>query len=185
VDLKPVLRSSIRFLLSKESLTEEQKRATKRVFDYPTIALNVISGGVKINVVPDAAEAHFDIRLTPGVDLEKVKSHLQQLIDSSGVREVKTEFIQVSGGYYESPKSAFSRQLGKTIQKVTGAKPVYKVLTGGTDAVSLKKYQGIPCLGFGAGVEGQAHAPEEHVPIDDLVMASKVYTAFPFNYKAV
>jgi succinyl-diaminopimelate desuccinylase len=185
VDLKPALRSSIRFLLSKESLTEEQKRATKRVFDYPTIALNVISGGVKINVVPDAAEAHFDIRLTPGVDLEKVKSHLQQLIDSSGVREVKTEFIQVSGGYYESPKSAFSRQLGKTIQKVTGAKPVYKVLTGGTDAVSLKKYQGIPCLGFGAGVEGQAHAPEEHVPIDDLVMASKVYTAFPFNYKAV
>ena len=66
---------------------------------------------------------------------------------------------------------------------MTENEPKFKILTGGTDAASLTKI-GIPCLGYGAGLEGQAHAPDEHVPIDDLVMAAKVYALFPLIYRA-
>lgn len=183
-ELRPALRSSIDFLLAKEGLNEEQRRAAKRLYNYPTIALNILNGGVKINVVPDTAEAAFDIRLTPGVDFEKAKSHLLKLIEDSGVKGVTVDFIQVGTGYYESPRSQFAKQLARTVKIVTGSRPTMKILTGGTDAISLKNLRGIPCLGFGAGLEGQAHAPDEHVPIDDLVMAAKVFTVFPMIYKS-
>jgi succinyl-diaminopimelate desuccinylase len=177
------LRSSVNFLLSKGELIEKDRRVVKHIYDYPTVSLNVLNGGVKINVVPDTAEANFDIRLTPGTDLEKTKNHLLRLITDSSVKGVTIEFIQARAGYYEPPKSRFASKLAKTIKIVTGTKPIFKILTGATDALSLKNFQGIPCLGFGAGIEGQAHAPEEHVPIDDLVMAAKVYTVFPLTYK--
>jgi len=182
-ELRPALRSSVRFLLAKEGLSEDQRRAAKRLYDYPTVSLNILNGGVKINVVPDTAEASFDIRLTPGVDLEKAKSHLLGLIEDSGVEGVATEFLQVGTGYYESPGSRFAKQLAGAVKRVTGARPTCKVLTGGTDAISLKNLRGIPCLGFGAGLEGEAHAPDEHVPVEDLVLAAKVFTVFPMVYR--
>ena len=182
-DLRSALRSSVNFLLSKVELTEKHRRVIKRIYNYPTVSLNVLNGGVKINVVPDTAEANFDIRLTPGTDLEKARNHLLRLIADSNVEGVTTEFIQARAGYYEPPKSRFASQLAGAIKIVTGTKPIFKVLTGMTDAVSLKNFQGISCLGFGAGMAGQGHAPEEHVPIDNLIMAAKVYTVFPLMYK--
>jgi succinyl-diaminopimelate desuccinylase len=182
-ELRPALRSSVNYLLSAQKLTEEQQKATRRLYDYPTVALNVLDGGVKINVVPDAAEASFDIRLTPGIDFDKMKKHLLQLIEDSGVKGITVDFVQTGTGYYESTRSQFAKQLSKAIKMVTGARPTFKVLTGGTDAISLKNYCGIQCLGFGAGLEGQAHAPNEHVPIQDLVMAAKAYAVFPLVYR--
>jgi acetylornithine deacetylase/succinyl-diaminopimelate desuccinylase-like protein len=39
---------------------------------------------------------------------------------------------------------------------------------------------GIPVIGFGPGNEVLAHAPNEKVPIDDLVAASAFYAAFAY-----
>jgi acetylornithine deacetylase/succinyl-diaminopimelate desuccinylase-like protein len=90
IELRPALRSSVNFLLSDKGLTEDQKKAVRRIFNYPTVALNVLNGGVKINVVPDAAEASFDIRLTPGIDLKKTKRQLLKLIEDSGIKGIET-----------------------------------------------------------------------------------------------
>ena len=181
-ELRRALRSSVNFLLTKEGLSEDQKRATRRLYDYPTVSLNILNGGVKTNVIPDTAEASMDIRLTPGIDFEKAKARLMKLIEESGVQGVTAEF-QTGTGYYESPRSQFAKQLTRAVKMVTGSRPTFKILTGGTDAVPLKNLRGIPCLGFGAGTEGQAHAPDEHVPIEDLVMAAKVFTVFPMVYE--
>lgn len=181
-ELRSVLRSSVNFLLAAEGLTEDQRRAVKRLYYYPTVALNILNGGVKINVVPDTAEASFDIRLTPGVDFEAAKSHILKLIEEAGVGGITTKF-QIGTGYYESSRSTFARQLARAVRKATGSRPAFKVLTGGTDAIFLKNLSGIPCLGFGAGTEGQAHAPDEHEAVENLVMAAKVFTIFPLTYK--
>ena len=182
-ELGPALRTSVDYLLSSRELNEEQRRSTKRLYNYPTVTLNMLNGGVKINVVPDHAEASYDIRLTPGIDFAATKKHLLKLIESPRIEGITHEFIQEQTGYFESPKSRFAKQLSKTVRMVTENKPKFKILTGGTDAASLTKV-GIPCLGYGAGLEGQAHAPDEHVPIDDLVMAAKVYALFPLMYTA-
>ena len=43
------------------------------------------------------------------------------------------------------------------------------------DAVKL----GIPCIGFGPGNEIYAHAVNEHVPLADVVEATKFYALLP------
>ena len=181
-DLRPALKSSVDFLLSSETLTLEQRRAVKRLYDYPTVSLNMLDGGIKVNVVPDAAEASLDIRFTPGIDFNALREQAQLLVQESGIAGVTTEF-QMGTGYYESSASPFAMQLRDGVRKATGHTPRFKILTGGTDAIFLKNIQCIPCLGFGAGIEGVAHAPEEHVPIEQLVMAAKAYATFPFLYR--
>jgi succinyl-diaminopimelate desuccinylase len=181
-DLKSVLRSSVDFLLVNPELNDSQQKAARQLFDFPTVSLNILQGGVKINVVPDSADAAIDIRFTPGIDIDELKKHVVDLIKSSD-REGITHEFQVGTGYYESPKSIFVEQFSNIIRDVTKSTPDLKILTGGTDAISMKNFQGVPCLGFGSGLKGQAHTPDEHVSIENLVMAAKVYTLFPLLYK--
>ena len=48
-----------------------------------------------------------------------------------------------------------------------------------TNGVALCGKHGVPCLGFGPGNEALAHAPNERVPVSDLVTASAFYGLFP------
>ena len=84
-------------------------------------------------------------------------------------------------GYYESPHLAFTQQLRDAVARASGSRVALKVLTGGTDAINLKP-RGIPCLGFGAGLRGAAHTPNERVSIENLVLAAKVYALLPMLY---
>lgn len=180
-DLIDVLKSSTDYLLEDEDLSEDKREEVERLFYHPTASLNVLKGGVKTNIVPDYAESEIDIRLTPGIDFDKIEKKIRDLIDEANVDGVKVEFLK-GKGYYEPPKTNFTKQLSETVQTVTGSAPTYKVLTGGTDAISLKWISNIPCLGFGAGLRGQAHAPNEHTSIENMVMVSKVYAIFPYIF---
>ncbi len=182
-ELDEPIESSIDFLMKTQTLSEEQKMAARRAFNYPTVTCNIINAGVKINVVPDYAEAEFDIRLTPGSKPMKVKERIEELVKEAGVPGVEA-IVRASetAGYHESPNSPFAHQLAETVQKVTGRKPTFKILTGGTDAISIKRYTGIPCLGYGTSMTGQAHQPDEHNTIANLVLGVKVYAGFPLIY---
>ena len=183
-ELESVIASTIEYMM-EEDLTEEQKDALRRLFHHPSVTLNILNGGVKTNVVPDYAEAYFDIRLTPGSNPVKVRGRISELVEEAGVPGVTTEFRRPSktAGYYESPDTPFAGQLSETVERVTGNRPIFKILTGGTDAVRIKSFIDIPCLGFGAAIEGQAHAPDERNSLELLAMSSKAYAAFPLMYK--
>jgi len=158
------------------------------------VTCNIIDGGVKINVVPDYAEAEFDIRLTPGTKIAPVRNQIEKLVKEAAIPGVEVapgreSHARGSGasaqraGYYESPDSPFAKQLAVTIKKVTGKKPSFKILTGGTDGVSTSKIAGIPSLGYGTSLTGQAHEPDEYITVENLVLGIKVYAAFPLVYK--
>jgi succinyl-diaminopimelate desuccinylase len=183
-ELAPVVKSSVEFLLKEEGLTETQRLATKSLYDYPTgPSLNILKGGVKGNVVPDYAEAQFDVRLTPGCDAGKVKARLEELVAEAGVSGVTVE-ASASGtvGYYEPVGSPFVASLSEAVEGVMGVKPALTIAPWGTDAVSVKRFLGVPCLIFGPMVESQLHNPNEYVPVDNLVAAAKVYAVYPFFY---
>lgn len=183
-EIEPVIASTIEYMMNDE-LTERQKKALKKLFHHPSVTLNILNGGVKSNVVPDYAEAYFDIRLTSGSNPVKVRERISEHVKEAGEAGVTLEFRRASktAGYYESPNTPFARKLAETVERATGSKPIFKLLTGGTDAVRIKSYLDIPCLGFGSSIEGQAHAPDEHSDIELLMMSSKVYSAFPLIFK--
>jgi succinyl-diaminopimelate desuccinylase len=183
-ELNKALKSSTDFLLEIQNLNEKQKKDAKRAFYYPTVSCNIISGGVKRNVIPDYAEAEFDIRLTPGSKPLKVKQRLEEIIKEANIPGISTDITaSEKAGYYESPNTTFAHQLSETVEKVTGHKPTFKILTGGTDAISIESYAKIPCLGYGPLMTGQAHQPDEHESIDSLVLGVKVFAAFTLIYR--
>jgi succinyl-diaminopimelate desuccinylase len=182
-ELEPVIQTTIEYLI-QDDYSDEQKKAFHSAFHYPSVSLNILNGGVKTNVVPDYAEAYFDIRLTPGCNPVKVREKILSLVDEANEEvEVKFRNLDKTAGYYESPNTPFAKHLMETVRRVTGVTPIFKILTGGTDAVRIKKFIDIPCFGFGSSIEGQAHAPNEHNHIDILMMSSKVYSVFPLIYQ--
>jgi succinyl-diaminopimelate desuccinylase len=182
-ELEHVIAATIDYMMKKE-FTEEQNKALKKLFHYPSVSLNILNGGVKTNVIPDYAEAYFDIRITPGSNPIKVRRKVRELVEVAGEQDVTLDFLRLSktAGYYEPPQSLFAKQLARTVEIATGKIPIFKILTGGTDAIRIKKYTDIPCLGFGSCIDGQAHVPDEHNNIELLTMSSKVYSAFPLTY---
>jgi len=183
-ELKEAAKRRIEFVKATRKMTCEQEKAADRLFDYPTVTCNILNAGVKRNVVPDYAEATFDIRLTPGSDPMKVKSQIEKLVREANIPGVEVEVKAMSyAGYYESPYSPFAIQLAETVEKVTGKKPFYKLLTGGTDGVSASRIAGIPSLGYGTSMTGQAHQPDECITIENLVLGVKIYAAFPIIYR--
>jgi succinyl-diaminopimelate desuccinylase len=184
-ELAPILDDTIRYLL-KDTDIPEHRKAIEKLFQYPSVTLNLLSGGVKNNVVPDYAEAYFDIRLTPGCTPQHVRNRILSLVQESAIPDVSVEFPRASdkAGHYESTDSLFATTLTNAVYHVTKHKPFFKILTGGTDAVRIKRFIDIPCLGFGACIEGQAHVPDEHNHIALLLMSSKVYAVFPLLYKS-
>ena len=61
-----------------------------------------------------------------------------------------------------------------------GNNPVVDKWTFSTNGVTINGYYAIPIIGFGPGNEIYAHAPNEKVPVSDLVAASAFYAAYAF-----
>lgn len=187
--LTPAVEGSIEYYKSMTPTGADNIiEAMEQNFYTPSVTCNIIQGGVKINVVPDYAEAEFDIRLTPGSHPTKVVDRIKELVMKSGIdglevvatREYKPEDY---AGYYESPSSDFADQFKAIIKDITGKDVNMKILTGGTDGISTSKVAGIPSLGYGTSLTGQAHQPDERVTIENLVLGVKIFTAFPLLYK--
>ncbi|MCW4048171.1 MAG: ArgE/DapE family deacylase [Candidatus Bathyarchaeota archaeon] len=186
-DLKPAVEGSIEYYKTATPMTPEIDAAMEHNFYTPSVTCNIINGGVKINVVPDYAEAEFDIRITPGSHPLRVVNRIKELVKESGIdgleitsRDHKPDD---TAGYYESPNSSFADQFTDIIGKITGIPVNMKILTGGTDGISTSKRAGIPSLGYGTSLTGQAHQPDERVTVENLVLGVKIFTAFPLLYK--
>jgi len=59
-----------------------------------------------------------------------------------------------------------------------GRKPLVDKWTFSTNGIAIAGMEKIPCIGLGPGHENQAHAPNEHCPVEHLRAASGFYAAF-------
>jgi len=66
-------------------------------------------------------------------------------------------------------------------KKLFGKKPLVDKWTFSTNGVVINGIYDIPTIGFGPGNEILAHAPNEKVAINDLVIASAFYAAFAYE----
>jgi acetylornithine deacetylase/succinyl-diaminopimelate desuccinylase-like protein len=62
-----------------------------------------------------------------------------------------------------------------------GKEPKVDKWTFSTNAVTINGIYGIPVIGFGPGDEVLAHAPNEKVPIGDLVKAAAFYAYYAYR----
>jgi len=140
--------------------------------------------------VSDFARLHLDRRLTRGETKESAVAEVEEIVkDLDGRVEVlhyeETAYTGLTYGmekYYptwvlEEDHDAVQRGV-TVVRKLTGADPVVDKWTFSTNGVTINGHYGIPVIGYGPGNETLAHAPDEKVPVDDLVQASAFYALY-------
>ena len=149
-----------------------------------------------LNAVPDECSIYVDRRVTFGESNEMVIESIKALIPE----EHKNDFaVSVpvyddpshTGAVYEYEKYFPAWALDKKHPLVAAGEEVVKKLWNPDDLAGQGKWdfstngnywmgkRNIPSIGFAPGNEIYAHAPNEHVPLKDVVDATKFYALLP------
>lgn len=153
----------------------------------------VISGSPSLCAVADYARIHLDRRLTWGETKETAIKEIEALIEGMNAKVEllhyeETAYTGLKYGmekYYPTWKIPENHEIVKVgveaFQQLFKKHPNIDKWTFSTNGVTINGLYGIPVIGFGPGNEVLAHAPNEKIPIDDLVAASAFYAAFAYG----
>ncbi len=152
-----------------------------------------VSKSPSLCAVSDFARLHLDRRLTWGETKESAVKEIEKLIEGMNAKvEVlnyeETAYTGLVYGmekYYPTWKIPENHDVViagvSSYEKLYGKKPVVDKWTFSTNGVVINGIYGIPTIGFGPGNEVLAHAPNEKVAINDLVVASAFYAAYAYQ----
>lgn len=128
--------------------------------------INVIQGGLKVNIVPDQCLISVDRRVIPEEDLTKVEEELMGALKSvRGVQWEVSKIIKIPGFSVEHP---FLDELARIIKEVTGTSGKYGIMGSGDLPSLALKWGAIP-FGFGvARGDSNIHGREESVNLQDV-----------------
>ena len=148
------------------------------------------------NAVPDECTIFVDRRVTFGEDREYWRAALEALIpedkkDDFEVRKLIYTEPSHTGAVYEYEQYFPAWALEKDHPMVVASEELVKTLYNVEDPAGQGKWdfstngnywrgkEGIPCIGFAPGNEIYAHMHNEHVPLQDVVDATKFYAMLP------
>ncbi|MBU0515119.1 MAG: M20 family metallopeptidase [Proteobacteria bacterium] len=144
----------------------------------PTINLGTITGGSKINMVPDRCVLEVDRRVLPGESRQAALGQLTRLVEEfradTGV-EVDLEEILYASGYEIDPAEKIVQAALRAAEAVTGEPKEPRGARGFTDARFYFLEAGIPTIILGPGSISQAHAADEFVEIEQLRLSVGLY----------
>lgn len=153
----------------------------------------IISKSPSLCAVSDYARIHIDRRLTSGETKETAVKEIDDLIKGY---DSKVELLNYSEKaytgleygmekYYPTWTVPVNHEVVKTgvsaYKKIFGKEPKVDKWTFSTNGIMTCGVYGIPTIGFGPGNEVLAHAPDEKVPVTDLVTSSAFYAAFVYE----
>jgi acetylornithine deacetylase/succinyl-diaminopimelate desuccinylase-like protein len=151
-------------------------RATRPLL-HDTIALTMMSGGYKINIIPEKASMSFDCRLLPDTDANAFVSNVQQIVNDAEIEfdvdwpDAAPSMAPVVNPLFEAIEQACTAHL-------PAALPVPTICVGGTDARFFRQL-GIPAYGLvpgmftGEDMKGY-HGIDERLSVENLLLGTKI-----------
>lgn len=139
-----------------------------KIGNSTTLNIGKISGGDRINVVPDHTIVRGEVR---SLSLKSIETVIQDVAQKfkNATDELKGKFEIVSKLDFEpfeiSAEDIVYQRLITAIEKV-GLNPNPSISAGGSDANSLNK-NGIPALNLGIGAQNP-HSNDEFILLEDL-----------------
>ena len=138
----------------------------------PGVCMNVaaLDGGVAFNVIPERVSLTFSVRPPPGFDRPAFDRDLVSALAAATLEEGPTPRLSFPidrPPFATRDLAAFEPLLG---QALAGAGPI----DFWTEAAVLS-LAGVDAVVIGPGHVDQAHAADEHVPVDDLAWAVDLY----------
>lgn len=150
-----------------------------------TIAPTLVSGGTKINVIPDEVEISLDIRALPGQRHDDVVAEIEQVLGPDLLDRVEIGSRLANDGNESSPDTP----LWDTLERATGALVPGALLTpflmvGITDARFFRR-AGSTAYGYGLFSErislrefaSMFHGDNERIDVESLELATDLWEA--------
>jgi len=140
-------------------------------------SINVIRGGVQINVIPESCEIQIDRRVVPGEDPNGVLPAVEVLLDELRRQDSRLNVSQRVIFVDPPLDPRGSEALVKTVGQVLGqmGMPSQAVGVGYATDASTFAEAGVPALVLGPGDVAQAHSCDEWLALDELHKAVQVY----------
>lgn len=175
-------------LLDRDGVVEglarlpEEAVGNAHACSHTTFSPNVVSGGVKTNVIPDRVTIEVDIRTVPGETSQHVDEHLRaalgELMDHITVEVIQEDESSASG--IDNPLwDALTSAMAESYPE---ARPVPSIVTGGTDA---RVYRGKGAIAYGAGLLSPSvgtgeffrrfHGHDERIDVESLRLTTKLW----------
>lgn len=151
---------------------------------YPTVNVGKLQGGVGVTLVPDRCELEFDRQVLPSETMEEAEREIRELTASFSKREgVEVELIlrQKFDNWTVAETEEVVRGLAGTLWDLHGTEPEYAGFNGYAE-VELLAAAGIPSVLYGPGTLDVAHAPNEFVPLDEVLAAAQAYALWAYRY---
>ncbi len=153
----------------------------------PTVVLSPAQGVPQSNVIPSAAQATLDVRLTPGPDADAVAKEIdvacQRAMEACPGATVEWQPVN---GFRLATRVERSeplvRAMVRGVRQATGRPARFGGVPGSTDGTILRTTLGIPIVTCGPGHRLIPHQVDEYVEVAELVDAAKIYVASALNF---
>ena len=183
----PALAASLRQLLDPESFREalsalplgEEFKGELRALMGNTVAITMLSGGTKINVIPGEATAFMDARLAPGQTAASLIAELRPHLGD----DVEIEIDQYTEPLEMGAKGELYDTITAFMAEWDAEAPVIPaMMTGGTDAKHIfPRRPQMAVYGFtpfrqlsGNEEMNLIHGHDERISVDNLMFATRL-----------
>jgi len=153
----------------------------------PTVVRAPVQGVAQSNVIPSAAQAVLDVRLTPGPDAAAVAAEIDAACRAAAqrLRGATIEWEAING-YRLATRVEKSEPLVRAmvagVRQATGKRARFGGVPGSTDGTILRMTLGIPIVTCGPGDRLIPHQVDEYVQVAELVDAARIYIASALNF---
>ena len=153
----------------------------------PTVVRAPVQGVAQSNVIPSAAHAVLDVRLTPGPDAAAVAAEIDAACRAAAqrLRGATIEWEAING-YRLATRVERSEPLVRAmvagVRQATGTRARFGGVPGSTDGTILRTTLGIPIVTCGPGNRLIPHQADEYVEVAELLDAARIYVASALNF---
>jgi succinyl-diaminopimelate desuccinylase len=153
-----------------------------------TLNLGVLQGGQKVNIVPDACTAHFDLRMCAPGKAEQYETLMRQKMED--LRREDSYFDISEFEIYEKrdpiemdPSHPVLEPLRESIRTICKKEPRYLGSLSAGDLYHTMR-NGIPGAWIGPGDPKLLHQVNERIRVEDVIKAAKIYALLILRYCA-
>jgi acetylornithine deacetylase/succinyl-diaminopimelate desuccinylase len=157
---------------------------------YPGV---MVKGGVAPGVTPPWVDFMLDLRIPLGVTREVVEASLSDFLVKARIDDPQLDVTLT----FAPPPADWREPLGiasddprlivlnDAIEQVLGRRLETAVYPAWTDSLWLQGVGMTPTIpAIGPGILSASHSPNEHVALEDMVAAAKIYSLFAFRFLA-
>jgi len=161
-------RKQLRKVAEKQGV---QASVLTKALDHYTVNLGLISGGAKVNIVPERCEAEVDIRVPAGGNPDAVEEFVRSVLSE----HLEYEVIKKTIPSYTPTTHRLTRAVQQGARRVFGYKSLATYAYYTSDAHHFREILGVPTVSFGPGFSELAHAYNEFVYAKDVLKMAETY----------